>query len=108
MSKHTPGPMHVGYDGPSRPIIHTGNHGMLSVSKFQDGRWVSYEEEDADCVLFAAAPELLEALVAATNDVALAMEIAKARGDLGVFTELRSHLAIYRTAIAKATGDTKD
>jgi len=38
------------------------NFAMLSISKLQDGRWGSYDEEDADCRLFAVAQELLESL----------------------------------------------
>jgi hypothetical protein len=61
MKKHTPGPWEVDHDGPSRPIILTGN-GMLSISMYEDGHWVSYENEENDAHLIAAAPELLEML----------------------------------------------
>lgn len=68
LTRATPGPFTVGYDGPSRPIISGANHVMLSISKFDSKcGWGSYDEEDADCHRFAASyllPELREALVA--------------------------------------------
>ena len=54
----TPGPWKVGHDGTSRPIILTTGHKMLSVSQFDGARWSSYEEEEADAALIAAAPDL--------------------------------------------------
>lgn len=39
----------VEYDGPSRPMIRTPTGRLLSINEFQDGRWSSYEREDADC-----------------------------------------------------------
>lgn len=61
--EHTPGPWHVGYDGPSRPIIITAEHGtMLAIGRLENGRAHTYPKEDADARLIAAAPALLEAL----------------------------------------------
>lgn len=37
------------YDGASRPIIQTPTGRWLSLSQFENGRWISYEREDADC-----------------------------------------------------------
>lgn len=37
------------YDGASRPIIQTPSGRFLSLSEFQLGRWVSYDNEDRDC-----------------------------------------------------------
>lgn len=39
----------VVYDGPSRPMIQTPTGRLLSISEFQDGRWVSGEREVGDC-----------------------------------------------------------
>lgn len=55
----TKGPLTVGFDGPSRPIIMTPNR-MLTIGAIEHpGRSSSYDEEEADCKLFAAAPLLL-------------------------------------------------
>ena len=54
----TPGPWKVGHDGTSRPIILATGHKMLSVGQFDGARWSSYEEEEADARLIAAAPDL--------------------------------------------------
>jgi len=54
----TPGPWRVGHDGTSRPIILATGHKMLSVGQFDGARWSSYEEEEADARLIAAAPDL--------------------------------------------------
>lgn len=62
MSKPTPGPWKVDYDGPSRPIIVTASRTILSISAYEYGRWGSYDLEEADARLIAAAPELLDAL----------------------------------------------
>ncbi len=45
----------VEYDGPSRPIIFTPDNRMLSLSQWENGRWVSYEQEIADCNAFVKA-----------------------------------------------------
>lgn len=39
----------VAHDGPSRPIIFTPDKRMLSLSQWENGRWVSYEQEESDC-----------------------------------------------------------
>lgn len=54
----------VEHDGPSRPIIFTPDKRMLSISQWENGRWVSYEQEEADC----------QALVDAMNRL---MELSK-------------------------------
>jgi hypothetical protein len=59
---YSKGPLEVGHDGPSRPIICGPDGKMLSISAFEYGRWGSYDNEEDDCRLFAAAQELLEAL----------------------------------------------
>ena len=37
----------VVHDGPSRPMIEADGR-LLSLSQFEDGRWVSYEREESD------------------------------------------------------------
>lgn len=63
----TPGPFTVEFDGPSRPIICGPNFVMLSISKKEYEWWGSYENEEADCRLFAAASELLAAAIEVTS-----------------------------------------
>jgi hypothetical protein len=62
---------------------------------------------DKVVLAMAAAPELLEALRAACNDIELLLPLTHGGDttltDKGV-AETRSHLAIYRAAIAKAKG----
>ncbi len=54
----------VGHDGPSRPIIITPDHRMLSISQYENGRWVSYAEEENDCKLVVDAINHFETQVA--------------------------------------------
>lgn len=62
----SPLPFSVGYDGPSRPMIETAARTLLSISRFGDGRWGTYAEEDRDAeyIVWAAnnAPKLYELL----------------------------------------------
>ncbi len=65
MREHTPGPWLIGYDGPSRPIILTGDRDiMLSIGRLENGTSHTYENEDADANLIAAAPDMERALEA--------------------------------------------
>ena len=68
MSKHTPGPWIVYHDGPSRPIILCGDNSMLSISRWIDGKFTTYENEEADAQLIAASPDLLAACKLALED----------------------------------------
>ena len=68
MSKHTPGPWIVYHDGPSRPIILCGDNSMLSISRWIDGKFTTYENEEADAQLIAASPDLLAACKMALAD----------------------------------------
>jgi hypothetical protein len=47
------GPCRVDYDGPSRPIIITGDGSFLRLDKYEDRQWGWYEGEDADSLWFA-------------------------------------------------------
>lgn len=57
----------VGFDGPSRPIIRCGKQ-LLSISSFENGAWVSYETEEADCNLYVLARTLLPRLIAEVQE----------------------------------------
>lgn len=39
------------HDGASRPIIQTPSGRWLSLSQFEKGRWVSYEDGERDCAV---------------------------------------------------------
>jgi hypothetical protein len=84
MSKHTPGPWFIDYEG-------GGAMGRRAMLENADGEFVGYlyEAEFDDEMLIAAAPELLAAC----------MEVAHG------YTTRGSEMA--RAAIAKATGETK-
>ena len=92
---HTKGPWKVEHDGPSRPIIITGES-MLSISRYEDGKWVSYgEQEEADAIMMAAAPELLEAM----------RHIESSTTRNGEVPQMHRHVNnLAREAIAKAEG----
>jgi hypothetical protein len=113
-TEHTPGPWWFSqHDSIGRYDIGQGDVVMFrSVLRSDSGPGEAPitdnrdEHTQANARLIAAAPDLLEALRAATNDIALAAETAKARGNDAVFAELTSHLRIYRAAIAKAEGTT--
>jgi hypothetical protein len=92
----TLGPMKVDHDGPSRPIICAADGRMLSVSAFEYGRWGSYDNEEDDAHLFAAASQLLQTL----DRFRVAM---RAEGK-PCMLELINTLHDADAAIAKATG----
>lgn len=111
MSAHTPGPWVL--NGTVDLEEFTDDVCPYAVVRAPGDQWIALVEipnvqTEANATLIAAAPELLETLRAAVDDVALSAEIAKARGDNNVFFELSSHLAFYRAAIAKATPMTDD
>jgi hypothetical protein len=69
VGKHSATPWQVGYDGPSRPIISTADHKLLSISQLTaPGRHDSYDTEDADAELIVRAVNAHEALVLATTE----------------------------------------
>jgi hypothetical protein len=55
----------VVYDGPSRPMIETPDGRLLSLSQFERGRWISYEQEDVDITQIVAEHNAVGLLVAA-------------------------------------------
>lgn len=68
MSKHTPGPWEVGYDGPSNPVI-IGGVNKLRIVALTSTLWPREGDEEANAHLIAAAPELFAALDAVINGV---------------------------------------
>lgn len=106
--KGTPGPWEMGYDGPSRPIITTADHSMLSISRYDNGRWQSYEREDYDARLIAAAPELgkvsqdalrlIELIAVAAGPNGLSLKLEGRTFEIN-FDKIRSDL---EAALAKA------
>ena len=81
----TPGPWMVGHDGTSRPIILTTGHKMLSVGQFDGARWSSYEEEEADAALVAAAPDLAKE-VELLRELADAFELQDEPANIAILT----------------------
>lgn len=105
-AKYTPGPLRA------VPSKTTGDYAVRSadgniVAEFfeairrHDER--AAEEAKANAELFAAAPELLEALVAAESILRYAPDISTNCGGIQPFTSTASALKLVRAAIAKAT-----
>lgn len=92
-TKHTPGPLHVG-DGKRALIVYRSDGYAVADCKTFHGR-ISQQEAESNAVLFAAAPELLEAL-----DSLLSLGVAEQFGNWEEWEEVKS----ARAAIAKATG----
>ncbi|KSD80016.1 hypothetical protein [Pseudomonas aeruginosa] len=97
MSKHTPGPWHVG--GPNKCTIYD-KHGQRLANSFEGV--MATQRTDSECEanarLIAAAPDLLEALIAMEREKSDYMT----RNNLGdPAIETTNKLA--RAAIAKAT-----
>jgi hypothetical protein len=88
MSKHTPGPWFIDYEG-------GGAMGRRAMLETKDGQTIGYlyEAEFDDEMLIAAAPELLAALQYMVN-------VCPAIDDQGEEAHQRA-----RAAIAKATGE---
>lgn len=94
MSKHTPGPWFVDYNG-------GGSMGRRALLENEDGECVGYlyEAEYEDENLIASAPELLNMLILALPYVE--------EGEQFNGPHKRNLSAQIRAAIAKATGETK-
>ena len=95
MSEHTPGPW-IYYDDPDavfwgeiRSAAEGGNFALIAHQPDGDDR-------EADFVLMAAAPDLLEALEAALPELEMAARFALAKVSVG---------EMVRAAIAKAKGE---
>ena len=73
--KHSTGPWEVGYDGPSRPIITTGNPDfpLLSIGALEGGCAHPYDREDADAHRIVACVNAL----AGIEDPAVAIQAAR-------------------------------
>ena len=72
--KATPGPWEVGHDGPSRPIISTGNRDLLiGIGEIRNGGNHYYENEEVDSVHIANMDP--------QNSIALIEECLRARGE---------------------------
>lgn len=65
------------HDGPSRPIIETPAGKWLSLSQFDNGRWVSYDREEADCQVIV---EALNRLLVNSPELIAEWEAAKEQG----------------------------
>ncbi len=106
MSKHTPGPWH--HTGREFNDVRDSDDELVAVALHlrvgQPER--SVQEAEANARLIAAAPELLEALKTAMQQLetdAIFMSLSGANGDHQAKAAL-----IARAAIAKATGETND
>lgn len=76
-TKRTDIPWRVGHDGPSRPIITTANQKMLSLSGFENGRWISYDGEDDDAEFIVSAVNAHAANIARIAELEKALDAAK-------------------------------
>jgi hypothetical protein len=99
MSKHTPGP----WLAQGRYIGVKGHMSYIGECGDQNGNWTNEPMAVANARLIAAAPDLLEALIAMINHYTGLIN----SGDAGNWDpETESKVIIARAAIAKAQGET--
>ncbi len=110
MNKHTPAPWHVGigngegsiFSDSGRTRLEDGGTTLYPICSYNRG-W-NADEDAANARLIAAAPELLEALIALLNVESAALHGARtSAANDGL--DVPYHFAAARAAIAKATGD---
>jgi hypothetical protein len=98
MTKHTPGPWQVASEA-TATILGPSPTGLRIIAVAEE------PNQTANAKLIAAAPELLEALRAACNDIQLLVPLAQSTEttltDKGA-AETRSHVALYLAVIAKS------
>lgn len=97
-TKHTPGPWQVASEA-TAIVLGPSKTGLRIIAVCE------VPEQTENARLIACAPELFDALQAATNDIELLLPLAQSGEtsltDKGA-AETRSHVALYRAAIAKA------
>lgn len=84
----------------SRPMIRTTDGKVLSIGQLRNGRWESYDEEEADCALLVAASDLVMAAEAFT----LKYQETVRADDLYAITVTGTELLALRDALKKAKG----
>lgn len=100
MNQHTPGPLHANGYG-----VYTNDGTLVCEVLPPDGTPEQKAQCSADAALYAAAPDMLEALKAALAH----LETYRPKGNIrDIFTELNSYengaIKPIRAAIAKAEG----
>jgi hypothetical protein len=95
MAKHTPGPWFL---SPQRKFVRYKNGDMGSANICEMGQGAPLDEDEANAVLIAAAPDLLIAL----DELASAVADARGRYEAGDSRAIESNMltATYRQAIA--------
>lgn len=99
----TAGPFTVAYDGPSRPIITTGEPGtMLSIGRLDGGTARTYAREDADARMFSTACNTAPLARALAKSV---QEMLTALGDDGAVEIGPEHSVLFSARLTNALVD---
>lgn len=104
-NKHTPGPWKaMGRTGHGM-LPHTAVAAKTLIARVYSEAFGDIENETANARLVAAAPDLLQALLALIPDAADAAGFNRKQGYIDIAAERWGRINAAKAAIAKATGD---